>query len=63
MFKAVADVTLAVGVHEENVVGKQVGEGCNREYGEPEEDVVGKKLPRGGYVVEVGRRSASRTDW
>jgi hypothetical protein len=29
----------------------------------PEEYVIRKKLPRGDYVVEDGRRIAKREDW
>jgi len=43
---AAAVVTLAVGVHEEDVAGKQDGAVCNRDYEVAEEDVFGKKMPR-----------------
>jgi len=42
-FRAVAVVTLAVGVPEEYVIGKQDGAGCNRDVGLPEEEVFGKQ--------------------
>ena len=42
-FRAVAVVTLDVGVPEEDVFGKQDGAECNRAVGVPEEDVVGKQ--------------------
>ena len=37
------DVTLAEGVPEEDVVGKQDGARSNRDVGVPEEEVVGKQ--------------------
>jgi len=42
-FRAVAVVTLVVGVPEEDVIGNQDGAVCNRAYGGPDEDVVGKQ--------------------
>ena len=46
-----AVVTLAVGVAEEDIVGKQVGAVCNLDVGVPEEDVDGKKVG----AVRIGR--------
>jgi len=45
------------------VVVKQDGAGFSREVGVPEEDVVGKKMPRWGYVVEDARSIADPEDW
>jgi len=42
-FRAVAVVTLAVEVPEENVFGKQDDACCNRDVVVPEEEVVGKQ--------------------
>ena len=51
-FRAVAVVTLACGVLEEDVIGKQVGAVCNRTYGGPEEDVDGIQV---GSVTKGSR--------
>ena len=48
---AVAVVTLAVGVSEEDVFGKQDGACCNR-VGVPEVEVVGKQ----GGALRIGSR-------
>ena len=38
-----AVVTLAVGLAEQDMVGKQVGAVCNLDVGVPEEDLFGKQ--------------------
>jgi len=43
VFSAMAVVTLAVGVPEEVVFGKQDGSGFNRDEGVPEGELVGKQ--------------------
>ena len=54
MFRAVAVVTLTVGVPEEDVVGKQHCACCNRDVGVLEKEVVGKQVGEGcnrAYLV------------
>jgi len=48
-----AVATLAVGVPQEDVVGKQDGAGCNRDVGMPDEIVVGKQ-DGAGSIREYG---------
>jgi len=48
------DVTLTVGVPEEDVVVKQDGAVCNRDVGVPEEEVFGKQYGAGCNRVYGG---------
>ena len=57
-----AVITLTWGVRKNRVVVKQDDTVCNRDVGEPEEELVGKQDGAFNYVLD-GRRSAKRADW